>query len=368
MGGVASINNRFAIRLYSEMARETKGNIFFSPYSIASAMNIVGEGARGTTETELKQVLPFGQASRDELKALYQSINDVSSISLANALWLYEKYSLSQDYERVVKDIYFSELRGVDFKSNPEGCREIVNKWVLEKTKDKIKDLIPQDGVDELTRLIIANAIHFKDSWKTEFDPTETRQETFFLPNGTCLTPLMKAKKLRTGFCRSERYQMLSLPYRDESTDMVIVLPESEDIRPAVEASLVDIVENKNFSNPTSEQVDVWIPKFKIETDYSLVPTMKNLGITKVFTDRSNLSRITQDDPYLKVGGIFHKAFVDVNEEGTEAAAATAVVVTRCLSITMTPAFRVDHPFIFFIRHRASGTILFMGRITNPLG
>jgi serpin B len=360
--------NGFATSLYKELG-QPNDNIFFSPYSVATALGAVGEGAKGVTADELRNALPFGKVSRENLGALYKTLNSVSSVSLANALWLYEAYHLFPEYEAIVRDIYFSEIQKVDFKNNPEGTRDLVNVWVLEKTRDKIKELIPTDGVNPLTRLIVANAIYFKDAWKTEFDKDKTRDGKFFLPGGKSIdVPMMYAKKREVGFWETKEFKVLQMPYRGGDVDMTLVLPNDEYDRAAVESNLPSIIQNQNFQEPYPNKVNIWLPRFKIETEYRMIPALKKLGINQVFSDHSDLSGLTPDDNYLKIGGVFHKAFVDVNEEGTEAAAATAVMVMRCLSIEYTPEFRADHPFFFFIRHSSSNTILFMGKIVNPIG
>jgi len=358
--------NNFAVSLYNKL-KQPNQNVFFSPYSIATALGMVGEGARGRTSNEMRDILPFGVVSQKDLQALYRNIHQIESINLANAVWLHGQYTLFSNYREIVKEIYFGEIRLVNFQYNPSGARDLVNAWVLDKTKQRIKDLIPPNGITDLTRLVLANAIHFKESWKAKFDKSLTRADKFYVyPDcKTINVPMMNAMKRGARYWGDDSFQVLQMPYAGDCLDMTIVLPRTEADMKYLESDMTKVFNETLYTT----QVNIWLPKFKIETEYSLVPALKKMGIKKVFEDTSDLSGITPDDDQLKIDGVFHKAFVDVNEEGTEAAAATAVLVMKCMNMSKPPPvpnFKADHPFFFFIRHTESGVILFMGKIMKP--
>ena len=371
---VAAGNNRFAFDLYRRLAAEPAhagDNLFFSPYSITSALAITCEGARGTTADEIGAVLylPENETLRREgFAAIDAGLNRGSgnyTLRTANALWAEETYSLLPDYIDVAAHGYGANVTNLDFIENPDGSRETINRWVEEQTEDKIRDLLPPGSIDPLTRLVITNAIYFKGTWAELFDPNKTTEEEFRVaPNQTVTVPMMHGNAVYP-YAETETLRVLEMPYahgNETELTMLVFLPKEDNLTVAEEAldagRLADLQKSL-----VSQRVRVFFPKFTLETGYPLPGVLAAMGMPTAFADDADLSGMdgTRD---LFVTGVFHKAFVDVNEEGTEAAAATGVVVGG----GATPVFRADHPFVFLIVEKDSGAILFIGRVVNPKG
>jgi len=372
-GNVAAGNNRFAFDLYQRLATDPAyagGNLFFSPYSISSALAITYEGARGTTADEIGAVLhlPTNDTLRREgFAALNAALNRGSgnyTLRTANALWAEETYSFLPDYIDVAARWYGANVTNLDFIENPEGSRETINRWVEERTEDRIRDLLPPNSIDPLTRLVITNAIYFKGTWVEEFDANETREEEFRVgPNEMVLAPMMHGDAAYP-YAETETLQVLEMPYAHESGNglaMLVLLPKEDSLTAAEEALDAERLAGLRESL-IAQNVRISFPKFTLDVGYSLPPALAAMGMPTAFADdAADLSGMdgTKD---LFITGVFHTAFIDVNEEGTEAAAATGVIAGR----GVTPVFRADHPFVFLIVEKDSGAILFMGRVVNP--
>jgi serpin B len=374
-GNVAAGNNRFAFDLYRRLATDpayADRNLFFSPYSISSALAITYEGARGTTADEIGAVLhlPTNDTLRREgfadLNAALNRGSGNCTLRIANALWAEETYSFLPDYIDVAARWYGANVTNLDFIENPGGSRETINRWVEGETEDRIPDLLPPGSIDPLTRLVITNAIYFKGTWAKQFDANETREEEFRVgPNEMVLAPMMHGDAVYP-YAETETLQVLEMPYAHESGNglaMLVLLPKEDSLTAAEEAldaeRLTDLRESL-----VSQNVRVYFPKFTLDVGYSLPPVLAAMGMPTAFAEgAADLSGMdgTKD---LFITGVFHKAFVDVNEEGTEAAAATGVIGGG----GVTPVFRANHPFVFLIVEKDSGAILFMGRVVNPGG
>ena len=367
-GSVAAGNNLFAFDLYRHLAADPAyagENLFFSPYSIASALAITCEGARGTTADEIESVLhlPTNETLRREgfadLNAALNSGSGNCTLRTANALWAEKTHSLLPEYIETAARWYGANATNLDFVENPEGSRETINRWVEEKTEDRIRDLLPPGSIDPLTRLVITNAIYFKGAWAQQFDPAETTVEEFRVgSNETVTVPMMHGNAVYP-YAETGTLQVLEMPYshgNGTEFSMLVLLPKEDSLTAAEEALDADLRESLAPQN-----VRVFFPKFTLETEYPLPGTLAAMGMPTAFTGDADLSGMdgTRD---LFVTGVFHKAFVDVNEEGTEAAAATGVAAGK----GVTPVFRADHPFVFLITEKDSGAILFMGRVVNP--
>ena len=372
-GNVTTGNNRFAFDLYRRLATDPAyagGNLFFSPYSISSALAITYEGARGTTADEIGAVLhlPTNDTLRREGFAdLNAALNHGSgnyTLRIANALWAEETYSFLPDYIDVAARWYGANVTNLDFIENPEGSRETINRWVEGQTEDRIPDLLPPNAIDPLTRLVITNAIYFKGTWAKQFDANETREEEFRVgPNEMVLAPMMHGDAVYP-YAETETLQMLEMPYAHESGNglaMLVLLPKEDSLTAAEEALDAERLAGLRESL-VAQNVRISFPKFTLDVGYSLPPVLAAMGMPTAFADdAADLSGMdgTKD---LFITGVFHTAFIDVNEEGTEAAAATGVIAGR----GVTPVFRADHPFVFLIVEKDSGAILFMGRVVNP--
>ena len=370
---IIDANNNFAIDFYSKVAQSAEyqdKNVFYSPLSISIAFALVLEGARGQTAEEIRNVFQLpqdDQSRRTVYAALQGDLNDNQgnyTLSTANALWIKEGYNLTEDYVRMARESYQSEVVSVEIPS--EEARTMINEWVESKTNDKIKDLIPQGVLNDLTRLVITNAIYFKGTWVTEIDEKDTQDAEFHVSSGTTAqVPMMNLQEAHFRYAENDLLQILELPYQGKKVSMLIILAKDQDDIAVVEQTLS--TENlqswkEGLRNVT---VNVSIPKFKVQADYSLGKVLSEMGMPTAFSPNSaDLSGITTEEK-LYIQAALHKAFVEVNEEGTEAAAATAVVVGT-ESVHVYPTFRADHPFIFIIHDSDTGNILFLGRVANP--
>jgi len=377
---VVAANNRFALDLYARLADEEDGNIFFSPFSISSALAITSEGARGNTADEIRSVFHFPDDTavmREGFAETIAGINSGSSaytLRTANALWAEQTYPFLPEYISTADRYYSADTTNLDFITKPEESRITINKWVEEQTEDKIKDLLPAGSIDPLTRLVITNAIYFKGTWVKQFDEMKTTEENFRTGTGTSVPVLMMQRTDEDavyGYAETETLQLLSMPYESDNgkeLSMLVLLPKGDDLA-TIEHSLDAESLSDLQQNLPSRRVMVYFPKFTMETKYSLPPTLSAMGMPTAFTGAADFSGMdgTRD---LFIDDVIHQAFVEVNEEGTEAAAATAVVM-KLSSMPMEepiPVFRADRPFIFLIQDDDTGNILFMGRVTNPVG
>jgi serpin B len=373
-------NNQFALDLYQRY-QSREGNIFFSPYSISTAFAMSYEGARQNTADQIRQTLHF-PLDRSTLQtgslALYSQLNQPNKpyqLSTANALWAEETYPFSQEYLDAAKEFYRGEIRNLDFVNNAENSRQIINDWVEQKTNDKIKDLIPANSLDSLTRLVITNAVYFKGDWIKQFDPELTRPEKFNITSTESTeVEMMRATKEEDTFnyAESEDLQIIELPYSGNDLSLLIMLPKNTD-----ESNNLAALE-KNFTieqlnnwkdNLQNKRVFLYLPKFKLETSYELAQDLIDLGMPEAFSTEADFSGMTGFKD-LNISAVIHKAFVEVNEQGTEAAAATAIIQRAGSAYNpdapVIPTFRADHPFLFIIQQTENGNILFMGRVNNP--
>ena len=380
MQDIVAANNRFASDLYRELAAgpgsEGK-NIFFSPFSLSTALAITYEGARGETADEIRAVFHFpdDQARmREGFSGMISAVNrgDAAySLRTANALWAEQTYPFLPAYIRTAEEYYGAATTNLDFISHPEESRETINTWVEEQTEDRIRDLLQEGDIDPLTRLVITNAIYFKGDWVWQFDKNETREADFRTGTGTTVRVPMMAmtgEEAHFHYAETADLQILGMPYASmngTNLSMVVLLPKGDDLA-AAERALDPAVLPALWDSMTMREVHVYFPKFRLETRYSLPETLGAMGMPTAFSRNADLSGMdgTRD---LVISDVIHQAFVEVDEEGTEAAAATAVVI-RLVSAPAdpVPVVNADHPFIFLIRDDETGIILFVGRVADP--
>ncbi|MFH1447516.1 MAG: serpin family protein [Candidatus Micrarchaeota archaeon] len=373
INSVVGANNRFALDLYSNLRNKEDGNVFFSPYSISTAFAITYEGARGKTADEIHSTfyLPSDDGiRRPAFASIYNKLNKQGKeyeLYTANALWVEKTYVLLPEYTDVTLRHYAANVTNVDFISDLENSRIAINNWVERQTKDKVKDLIRPGDMDELTRLVITNAIYFKGTWLREFDKQNTKEDYFAItPEEKVKVQMMKlAEPEMFNYVETEELRAIELPYDGDELSMLVILPKDNNLD-AIEASftaerLAGIRESLG-----QEEVLVHFPKFKLKKRYSLLSNLGEMGMPTAFSMAADFSGMdgTKD---LFITNVLHQAFVEVNEEGTEAAAATAVVESlKSAAPASYKTFKADHPFIFLIQENESGNILFLGRITNP--
>jgi len=367
---VAPSINKFAFDLYGKL-KGNEGNLFFSPYSISSALAMTYAGARGDTEKQMAEVLHFelGQNIHPLFSELAKKLTSKASASsyqlyIANALWGQEGYPFLEDFIELNRKFYGAGLHAVDFIGGTEEARKTINRWTEEKTEEKIKELIKPGVLDVLTRLVLTNAIYFKGNWATQFDKEATKDLAFHLTEGEKKDVPTMYQMGEFSYMQTEAIECLALPYGKGDLSMVILLPREIDNPSSLEENLSPANLEAWLSSLRKQEVNVYLPRFKVEAAFALKEQLTLLGMSDAFSDEADFSGIDGTQK-LKVTDVIHKAFVTVDEEGTEAAAATAVVVA-IKAIVSKPIFRADHPFVFLIRDNQSGCILFLGRVVDP--
>ena len=384
ISALAAGNSRFALKLYRQLQKQ-EGNLFLSPYSISTALAMTYAGARGQTATEMAGVLDFN-LSPDRLHTAFSGLGsnlqgvggkDGVELAIANALWPHHDYPFRKDYLDLIAASYDSASQGLDY-GKPEAARGTINSWVEKQTREKIKDLIPEGVIDSLTRMVLTNAIYFKGSWASAFKEKSTREMPFKVtPQKAVKTPMM-FQKGKFGYYQDADVQVLEMPYKGEKVSMFVLLPNQggTGVRrpatpPAKKRTLADLEKMLTpaklsgwLGKVRPTKVDTWLPKFKMTSEFSLADKLQALGMKKAFSDADFSGMDGSRRLYLSA--VLHKAFVEVNEEGTEAAAATAAVFGLRSARPMGPRFRADHPFLYLIRDKESGSILFLGRYVTP--
>jgi|SRR5579883_344503 len=369
MQTIADGHNRFAIELYAKLRENEKGNVFLSPYSVHTALAMTATGAKGNTRDQMVKVLHLPTAGNKILASgdigrYYAHPRKDFELSVANALWGQKGFPWRPEWLGVLKERFGGGFNEADFAANPDDERQRINKWVEEKTRDRIKELLLPPQVAKPTTMVLANAIYFKGNWATQFDKKKTANAPFKCDDKTTVNvPMMHASmKCRLGNVNG--VTMAELPYRGGELAMLIVLPKTSEKLADLEKTLTPELFTKWRADlQNRDDVSVSIPKFKIEARYGLPGYLESLGMTDAFkAGVADFTGMASESPG-RISQIVHKAFVDVNEEGTEAAAATAVV----LADPGKPiSFKADRPFLFFICDTKHDTILFLGRVEKP--
>ncbi len=366
-------NNRFCINLYKNLTENETGNIFYSPFSITMAMGMVFEGAKGWVQGEMYEVFKFPldeKIRRESFLSLYKQINKKNAkykLHIANALWIQKDYPFLPEYLKTIQKYYDGYARNVDFIGQTEATRQIINTWVEDKTNQKIKDIFPPGSIDQQSRLVITNAIYFKGQWVKQFDKSLTAEEDFWVTETRAIrVPMMKRidPDARFNYAETDELQILELPYEGNDLSMVILLPRKNDLETIEKELTVEKFEEwKKFLSET--RIEVYLPKFTFTTRYVLTTNLSQLGMPNAFSPHCDFSGI-DGTKNLYIRSVVHQAYVDVNEEGTEAAGATGVVVGITSVGPRIPVFRADHPFIFLIQEKNTGNILFIGKVVEP--
>jgi serpin B len=372
---IAQANNQFGFDLYGRLDKEKSGeNLIFSPTSISLALAMTAAGAKGQTETEMTSALHLTDLSESHAAyhALLERWNTRGEkrgyeLRVANRLWGEKRIDFVQSFLDLTRREYGAEMGRLDFEKNAEAARQEINAWVEKQTADKIKELIPAGVIDCSTSLVLTNAIYFKGDWMLPFKKDATRDADFSISTARKIKVPMMTEKEHLPYLEDESLQAVELPYKGAGLTMLILLPKKIDGLPELEKSLtaakVEEVRKKLKAQPTI----IYLPRFKFESSFSLNKSLQALGMTLAFTGDADFSGIDGARD-LFISAVIHKAFIDVNETGTEAAAATGVVMARSAAPSQTPpaVFRADHPFVFMICDRQNGNILFLGRVTNP--
>lgn len=375
ISGFRDAINVFSFDLFKKLYSSSNGNVFYSPYSVFTALAMTYEGSNSDTAVEMRDVLNIEQGNEsfhNYMKNLYILLNKNAEydISTANALWIKKNLNLLNDYLSVIENYYGGVANETDF-SNPELAAEKINHWVENNTNGLIKDLIQSSHIDPLyTALILTNAIYFKGVWKIQFDPVNTTDRSFEIDSDVFIdveTMSLVNTKDYFNYTETEDLQLLELPYSGDDLSMIILLPKEKELSEIIDTFDADqfkqLIESMN-----EEMVDIYLPRFKYETSYGLNEPLIELGMANAFSSYADFSKITGARD-LQISNVLHKAYIDVNEEGTEAAAATAVIMVLTSNGNGGSSriiFDADHPFLYIVQHEETGTILFIGSVTNP--
>jgi serpin B len=366
--------NAFAFDMYRNLIKSENGNIFFSPYSISSAMAMLYAGTSDEAKREIHAVMRYPDDTHLAMRELREILDEGASgdLSIANAIWPDSRLELLPSYVNTIKENYGGEVTQFDYLSKWREAENAINSWTDLRTRGMIKNIIPQGSLqpkgEMATSLVLTNAVYFFSEWFHTFNKNSTRDEVFY---GTSeeKTKLMRQTNSFPYF-ETEDFQMISLPYKSGKRSLVVVLPRRRDGIKQLEESIT----SENFSDwrtsSAREQVTVYLPKLEMEWNTDLSERFQSMGLENIFKfSVNNYKNLTSDRKYpMCVSQIFHKAHVIIDEEGTEAAAVTAIIMAGTTSMppSRTYEFRADHPFIFFIADNATGAILFMGRYNKP--
>lgn len=371
---LAKGNMSFALNFYQQIATSKDGNVVFSPYSIYSALAMLYAGARGDTESQMADALHytlFQDALHPAFNQLDLSLDEANGegfqLNVTNAAWGQPGFGFEQTYLDTLASHYGAGLNLVDFATDPESARQTINQWVEDETEDKIVDLLPPGSVTDLARLVLTNAIYLKAKWLNPFDAGSTADAPFTLLDGSTVTVQMMNKRTSYQVASGDGWRAIAVPYEGERMAMVIVVPDAgtfAQFEAGLDAAPMNsIIESVQASQPAD--VDLRMPRFDFGTDVDMKESLAALGITDAFDPAlADFSGIDGPASELFVQGAFHKATITVDEEGTEAAAASALVIGV---ESMPMQFNVDRPFLFTLVDNETDTLLFLGRVLNPV-
>jgi serpin B len=368
--------NAFAFDFYAQLRKEQAGkNIFYSPFSISSALAMTYAGANGNTATQMAKVMHFDleeQELHPAFSDLTEELNERGKtanfrLAVANRLWGQEDYNFLQNFLEMNKLYYGAGIERVNFKKDPEGSRKTINAWIEKKTEDRIKNLIAPRALKPVTRLVLTNAIYFKADWRSQFKKRSTRERVFNVSAGKQVKVPTMCQMSRFPYAQCDGFKVLEMPYKGDELAMVVLLPDRKSSLDVLEKKLTAKTLEDSVRKLRAQRVLVYLPKFEMTLSLSLKDYLEAMGMTDAFkfgpADFSGMDGTR----YLYIAAIVHKAFVRVDEKGTEAAAATAVMMAGG-GRPKYQQFTADRPFVFLIRDKKTGSILFMGRVVNPKG
>ncbi|OGO02669.1 MAG: serine protease [Chloroflexi bacterium RBG_13_54_8] len=375
---LVSENTRFAFDLYQALKHQD-GNLFYSPFSISAALAMTYAGARNETERQMASTLRF-TLPQTSLHPAFNALDlalasrgqgakgkdgEGFRLKIANALWGQKDYQFLADFLDVLAENYGAGMRLLDFRNQPEPSRITINDWVEDRTEDRIKDLIPQGVIDEATRLVLTNAIYFNAAWLHAFDDRSTADGQFHLLDGSQVTVPMMHQTESFGYATGDGYVAVELPYDGEELSMVILLPGAGKLR-AFESLLSAELLATILGDIENENVALAMPRFEFKSELRLRETLAAMGMPVAFSGMADFSGMTGNRD-LQIAEVLHQAFVSVDESGTEAAAATAVVMRDSAAPQQPVQVTLDRPFVFLIRDVETGAVLFAGRVVNPV-
>ena len=369
-------NNAFALDLYQTL-RSEDGNLILSPFSISLALAMTYSGARAETETQMADVLNF--SSQEQTHPVFNALDlaleespivldedqEPMQLSIANSVWAEQTFTFLPDFLDTLSLNYGAGIHLLDFINSPDPSRKVINQWVSDETKDKINDLLPENSVTTDTKMVLVNAIYFKADWLSPFDANDTYDGTFKLLDGSEVTVPMMGQSMDMPYYVGDGYAAAELPYAGGTAVMTLLVPDEGRFE-EIESQLDDTLFNDVLGSLAIANVTLQMPKFEYESAFSLSDALAGLGMPLAFDENNaDFSGMT-DQQDLYIGNVIHKAYVAVDEKGTEAAAATAVIMEGATAMMPENMLIIDRPFLFFIRDAESGQILFIGRVLNP--
>ncbi|XP_076429255.1 serpin B6-like [Peromyscus maniculatus bairdii] len=378
MDSLREANGTFALNLLKILGEDSSENVFFSPMSISSALAMVFMGAKGDTASQMIQALSLDKCSgsgggdvHQGFQSLLSEVNKTGTqylLKTANKLFGEKTCDLLESFKDSCRKFYEAEMEELDFQGDTEQSRQHINTWVAKKTEDKIRELLSPGTLNSDTLLVLVNAIYFKGNWEKQFDKEDTREMPFKISKNEEKPVQMMFKKstVNMTYIGEIFTKILLLPYVGKELNMIIMLPDEHVELRTMEKEITyeKFIEWTRLDKMDKEEVEVFLPRFKLEENYDMKEFLCKLSMTDAFDYRADFSGISSKEG-LFLSKVVHKSFVEVNEEGTEAAAATAAIMLR-MCMRFTPRFCADHPFLFFIQHVKTNGILFCGRFSSP--
>ena len=359
------------IRLYDQL-RAADDNVVISPVSLLGAFGVVSAGAGGETRTAILNSLGLPQADtlNEDLGGLLRMLEEednATTLSIANAVWVQRDFSLNSAFVQTAERDYGAQARTVDFRRSPQQAAGEINAWVSEETRTRIPELISASSINDATRLIVTNAVYFLGDWLQPFSASSTGEQPFRLADGSTTPIPLMFQRGSFRLLETDQFQAIDLPYEGARLSMTVLLPREPIGLPALQAGLAtgldDWLTRLDAEHPRS--VRLYLPKIETALSYELIPQLTTLGMGVAFTPAADFRGIS--DAPLAIGQVVHKTFLRIDEKGTEAAAATGIAIeVTSAPVTPPPTFRADHPFLFLIRDRETGAVLFLGRISRP--
>ena len=377
LAALVSGNSTFAFNLYQQLTKGNNGNIFYSPYSISTALAMTYAGANGDTATQMAKALDFTLPQAQ----LHPAFNDLAlqlasrgqgasgtngksfALNIANALWCEKTFNFLPDFLNTLGQNYGAGVNLLDFVNSPEPSRVTINNWVSNETNDKINNLIPAGAITPQTRLVLTNAIYFDAAWQNPFSADKTQNGTFNLLDGSTVSVPMMNNEANYGYTKGSGYQAVELPYSGNQVAMDIIIPDAGKFSTFESGMTADSISGI-IGNLQPGSLTLTMPKFSFDSSFSLNGALTALGMPIAFSEQADFSGMTGNKD-LTIADVVHKAYVAVDEQGTEAAAATGVVMSA-MAIMNQNHLTIDQPFIFVIRDIQTGSILFVGRVLNP--
>lgn len=372
---VTTANNQFAIAMYRQINGQTgqaDDNVFFSPYSLSTAMAMLYAAAEGETKAQIQKTFyyPLMDILNPNSAALYNQFNKPNpdyKLATVNDLWMQQGLTPTKSYVDTVQRYYGGQVTNLDFKGSPDPSRLIINKKIAQHTNQLIPELLPKGSIKPITVAVLTNAVYFKGDWKVPFEVDTTTDQPFYNPMGTSSNVKMMQLQSYFRYNEDKQVQVVQLPYKGDNLSMLVVLPKSKD-KAAMQQLVRDLSADKikQWSKDlVGQEVNVHLPKFRLEAGYQMKDLLTDMGMPRAFQKGAGFN-LFDNSPPIYVDDVYHKAVVIVDEKGTEAAAATGIVANATAASAPPPMFKADHPFVFMIKDNKTDAILFLGQVNKP--